>query len=114
MNAEEREVEQFLNEFKQKMEVFSIVFLDREKNLQTLLDLEIVEANRKEILKELKVKDYLRGPTHDQYGGRPFWEFGKAVKGKELYIKITMGTQNKPVICISFHIAEFKIKYLIK
>ena len=47
MNAEEREVEQFLNEFKQKMEVFSIVFLDREKNLQTLLDLEIVEANRK-------------------------------------------------------------------
>ena len=114
MNTKKVAVEQCLNAFKQKMEVFDVVFLNREKNLQALLDLEIVRASRKERLKELKATDYYKGPTADQFGGENLWEFGKTIKGKEVYIKITMGRQNKPVICISFHLAEHKIKYPFK
>ncbi|MGR3301904.1 MAG: hypothetical protein ACUZ8I_05310 [Candidatus Scalindua sp.] len=58
-----------MNDFKQKMKVFDVVFLNREKNLQALLDLEIVKASRKEKLKELKAIDYYKGPTKDQFGG---------------------------------------------
>jgi hypothetical protein len=86
-------------------------FLNREKNLQALLDLEIVRASRKEYLKALTTKDYFNGPIADQFGGRELWEFGKKIKGKEVYIKVSMGPVNKPVICISFHLAERKIKY---
>lgn len=114
MDTKKEGVEQFLNDFKQKMEVFDVVFLNREKNLQALLDLEIVRASRKEMLKELKVTDYYKGPTTDQFGNEDLWEFGKSLKSKEVYIKITMGKQSKPVICISFHLAEFKIKYPFK
>jgi len=111
MKVTEEEVNLFLNEFKQKMEIFDVIFLNREKNLQALLDLEIVRANRSAYLKALKTKDYFNGPTPDQFGGRELWEFGKKIKGKEVYIKVSLGTVNKPVICISFHLAERKIKY---
>jgi hypothetical protein len=45
------------------MEIFDVVFLNRDKNLQALIDLEITRISRKEILKELKVEDYFRGPS---------------------------------------------------
>ena len=111
MNVEENDVEAFLHDFQQKMKIFDVVFLNRDKNLQALLDLEIVRAKRREILEKLTLRNYFKGPTPDQLGGSELWEFGKIVKGKEVYIKITMGTENKPVICISFHLAEHKIKY---
>jgi len=114
LNTKKEDVAQFLDDFKQKMEVFDVVFLNREKNLQALLDLEIVKANRKERLYQLKVNDYFKGPTKDQFGGEDLWEFGMSIKGKVVYIKISMGNFNRPVICISFHLAEFKIKYPFK
>ncbi len=114
MNTVKEEVEQFLIDFKQKMDVFDVVFLNREKNLQALLDLEIVRASRQDKLKELEVSDYFNGPSKDEFGGEDLWEFGKIIKGREVYIKITMGSLNKPVICISFHLAERKIKYPFK
>jgi hypothetical protein len=46
------EVEHFLNEFKTKMRIFRIVFLDdRGKNSQALLDLEMNPMKRKEVWK---------------------------------------------------------------
>ena len=40
--------------------------------------------------------------------------FGKDVKGREVYIKITLGYQNGQTICISFHIAEHPMNYPFK
>ena len=40
--------------------------------------------------------------------------FGKDFDGKQLYIKIAMGSPNSKTICISFHIAEKPIKYKFK
>ena len=112
--ATQSEVESFLNTFKAKMEVFNVVFINRNKNLQALIDLEITRVSRKEILKELKVEDYYRGPTKDADRGPDLWEFGRLYKQKEIYIKITMGVMNKPVICMSFHLAERPIEYTYK
>jgi hypothetical protein len=39
------------------------------------------------------------------------WVFGKIVRAQEIYIKITMGIAGGSAICISFHIAEFPMKY---
>lgn len=114
--ASKAEVQHFLDDFHAKLGVFGIVFEDREKNMQALLDLEITGRERLEHIKKLKAEDYFAGPTKDTNEiSRPdYWEFGKVVKGKEVYIKINMGFANKQVICISFHIAEREIKYSFK
>ena len=109
-------VEKFLKEFKTKLNIWGIVFRDdRGKNAQTLLDLEITPNKRKEIISKLEVTDYSQGPIEEiLYGGSDMWVFGKKVKKKEVYIKITMGSQNNKTICISFHIAEKQMTYPFK
>lgn len=42
------------------------------------------------------------------------WVFGIDIKGKEVYIKLSKGLPNGPVICHSFHVAERKMKYPFK
>jgi hypothetical protein len=39
------------------------------------------------------------------------WVFGKHVKKREVYIKITMGNPGDKVICISFHFSENALRY---
>lgn len=114
--SEIAEVQAFLNDFKAKLDVWGIVFRDdRPKNLQTLLTLDITQANRREILKSLNPSDFSEGPISERlHAGSDMWVFGKVVKGKEMYIKITLGLYNREVICISFHVAESKMKYPLK
>ena len=98
------------------MGVWGILFRDeRGKNAQALLDFEITRAKREEILIELEVENYSEGPLDEKlYQGANMWVFGKMVKGKEVYIKITMGFQGAQVLCISFHLAERKMSYPYK
>ena len=100
-------VDKFLKEFKDKARVFGIIFrIDRKKNMQALLDLEISAIMR---------EDYYKGPTEDKlnYMGE-LWEFGKSVDKKEVYIKISKGTGANSPICVSFHLAERKIEHPFK
>jgi competence CoiA-like predicted nuclease len=94
--ASKQEVQQYLKELKVKMEIFGILFLDdRGKNQQTLHDLEISPAKRKEIISSLKAEDYSQGPLDEKmHGILPMWVFGKQVKQKEVYIKVSMGIVN--------------------
>jgi len=109
------EVEDFLRQFRVKMKIWDILFLSREKNIQTLTDLEITSAQRKKIIEDLEYKDYSEGPLEDKMmGGASMWVFGKIIKKREIYIKITLGKANLSVICISFHIAEHPIKFPLK
>jgi hypothetical protein len=83
--ASKQEVQQYLKELKVKMEIFGILFLDdRGKNQQTLHDLEISPAKRKEIISSLKAEDYSQGPLDER------------------------------AVCISFHIAEHPMNYPLK
>ncbi len=114
--ATRQEVDSFLKDFHQKMKIYDIRFRDdRGKNLQALLDLEIPAALRETIISSLSISDYIEGPNVDTLNcGAPLWVFGKIVKKKEIYIKISMGEPNRNVICISFHAALHKLNYPFK
>ncbi len=110
------EIKAFLQDFHIKMDIWGIIMRDdRGKNTQTLLDLEITKDYRNKVLKELEADDYSEGPLEEKiHNGADMWVFGKLVKGKEIYIKITIGVPGSKVICISFHTAEYKMNYPFK
>ena len=109
----ESEVATFLNDFKEKMKFWDVLFRDdRGKNSQALVDLEIRPLERKAILNAIETRDYSEGPLEEKmYGGADMWVFGKTIKKKEVYIKITIGPMGSSVICISFHLAQHKMNY---
>ena len=110
------DVKAFLNQFNIKAEVFGIVFRDdRLKNSEALLQLSISQLQREMIVKSLLPQDYVEGPVIDALNQQgEMWVFGKDVKGREVYIKITLGYENCQTICISFHIAEYPLIYPFK
>ena len=112
----ELEVATFLNDFKEKMKFWDVLFRDdRGKNTQALVDLEIRPIERNAILNAIETRDYSEGPLEEKmYGGEDMWVFGKTIKKKEVYIKITIGPMGSSVICISFHLAQHKINYPLK
>lgn len=106
-------VKSFLVEFKATMSAFGIIYADRDKNTQTLADLEITAKFRDTVLAELAFEDYCQGPlTNDQFGTSPMWVFGVSVKTQEVYIKITVLPTKS--FCISFHISEYPLEYPFK
>jgi len=109
----ESEVGAFLKDFKVKMKIWDVLFRDdRGKNLQALIELEITPSERKKVLEQIEIKDFSEGPLIENlYGGAEMWVFGKTVRKKEVYIKITMGVINSSVLCISFHLAQHKMQY---
>lgn len=111
-----QDVEIYLKEFKVKIEIFGILFLDdRGKNFKTLQDLDITPNMRKQLIKTLTIENYSQGPLKEKmHRILPMWVFGKTVKNKEVYIKVSMGIENSNAICISFHLAEHPIKYPYK
>ena len=110
------EVKAFLEQFNIKAQVFGIRFRDdRPKNRETLLQLEITHLQREMIVKNLQTQDYVEGPDVDILNKEgEMWVFGKDVKGREVYIKITLGYENGQTICISFHLAESPLQYPFK
>ena len=110
------EVKAFLDQFNIKAQVFGIRFRDdRPKNMETLLQLEITHVQREMVVKSLHVEDYVEGPVIDVLNKEgEMWVFGKDVKGREVYIKITLGYENGQTICISFHIADHPLDYPFK
>ena len=110
------EVSEFLRFFKEKMKIWDVLFRDdRGKNTQTLADLELRPIDRNKVLEKLAVEDYSQGPLEEtMYGGTAMWVFGKEVKKSEIYIKITLGLAGGSVLCISFYIAEYPMRYPFK
>lgn len=110
------EIKGFLSDFKQKLKVYGVVYHRSDDNTQTIADLDINPVDRKDVLLSLHYLDFYKGPNPDQYDpyGSPVWEFGKVVKKKEVYIKISLGTSGKPVVCKSFHFPKRIIKYPFK
>jgi hypothetical protein len=77
--------------------------------------LEITPNQRKETISNLKIENYSKGPIEETMRNiAPMWVFGKTIKNKEIYIKISLGKENTNAICISFHIAEYELEYPYK
>jgi hypothetical protein len=67
------------------------------------------------ILEALEIKDYSKWQLEVRlFDVADMWVFGKIVKKKEVYIKITIGAMDSGVICISFHLAQYKMNYPLK
>lgn len=115
MKATKEDVQRFLNQMKEKIKVFGIMYRDdRGKNAQALINLEITPKYRDSVIINLEVEDYSEGPVIDTlYRCGEMWVFGKDVKGQEVYIKITLG-KGTSAMCISFHIAERPMNYPFK
>ncbi len=109
----EQEVEAFLRQFKPKFNLWGILFLNRDKNVEALKFLGITPQGREQIIKEIEVGDYVE-TIQDAMSYGEMWVFGKDYDETELYIKISMGDPSNKTICISFHIAEFPLKYALK
>lgn len=110
------EVEEFLRAFHMKLKTWGVVFRDdRSKNAQALLDLEMTSNKRIEILETIVTADYSKGPLEDTLNKKQeMWVFGKTVKNREIYIKITLGFPGTRTICVSFHPAEHSMTYPFK
>ncbi len=114
--ATRSEVEKFLSQFKVKLDIWGIIFLDvRERNMQALADLNISRFERLDEIRTIQVEHYSEGPIRDVLNDyAEMWVFGKDVNGIETYIKITLGKPNLKTICISFHQAEHPMNYPLK
>lgn len=110
------ELEQFLIQLKEKIKVFGIVFRPRDKNLDSLAELDIRAADRETYIMQLSIEHYYAGPKKDVVTPEKpdYYEFGLTIKKREVYIKLSLGLKNKPVDCMSFHIAERPIHYRLK
>ena len=85
-------------------------FADREKNLKSMAQLELLLSDAAQILKSLKPEDYVTGPLADERG-RSFtwWVFGPFHHtGKQLYVKIGFNDRNI-LHCLSLHEAEYPL-----
>ena len=71
------EVQKFLEEFKTFANVFDIFVIDTEKNIKDLLNLGLTANIRKDIILNLEVENYYRGPNKDRDLPKfDVWEFG--------------------------------------
>ena len=116
------EIEAFLKEFKEKAKVFGITYnIEKEENIQTLLDLELPGKARDRYIINLKAEDYCKGPEPNDYDhdDGPVWIFGVGIKRKgkgqkiPIYIKIYI-SRAFGTFCISFHIAKYELHFPYK
>ena len=90
-------------------------FAEREKGLDTIARLGITIPQAKEEILGLTYQDYYRGPIPDKdRKGEEFWEFGKAISGEEIFIKLKTESKHGVAICFSFHIPDKTIEYPYK
>jgi hypothetical protein len=114
--ANRSEVTEFLNLFKGCVNLQRYSIRDRDKNIQTLIDLGINPNERIEIMLSLVPEDYVKGPEPDKMeSDKEVWIFGKKHSGGEIYIKLRVVEDTKHrgfrALVWSFHPAEKKMHY---
>jgi len=97
------------------------IFLgNRKKNFETLLELGLKYSHVKQDILGLTPKEYSEGPLLDKdqinYKDEFFWIFGKNIQNKLIYIKLKIRKTNKyeEAVCMSFHIAEYQMKFPLR
>ena len=109
-----QDVRDFLLEFKRVATGGSgIDIVPRAEIRPTLARLGITKANLEEILLWLSVTDYCQGPKPDRDRPGNLWIFGREIECHEVYIKLKVAQVGNRRIakCISFHIAQYPLRY---
>ena len=114
-DAQPWQVTLFLFQFKKfAQNIFK--FYPREESLDTIARLGITIPQAKNEILGLTYEDYYRGPipdTDSRKGGK-YWEFGKLIRGQEIFIKLKTVSEHSVAVCFSFHIPERQIEYPFK
>lgn len=109
------EADAFLLDIKQKIAKDTLSFMNRPKNAQCLANLGITPTIQRAIIEDLAADDYCSGPDADEkYPWKEVGVFGSNYNGTELYIKFSIGVTGAPVVCLSFHEAEYPMRYKFK
>jgi hypothetical protein len=116
----EEEVSRFLTKCKIAANLnFELEFNKKNKETISILGFTIEDV-KTEIL-NLKVEDFISGHKPDYHGYKGyFWEFGKIIQNREIYIKIKIkdfnsdGDKQYTNYCISFHFAEQPLVFQFK
>lgn len=112
-----KRVDQFLEDMKSTINQRGYAFDgNREKNRDTLLELDLPRKERDKALLSLSSEDYCQGPEKEERGKGSVWVFGKKIKGREIYIKLIVVRRNIGlfVICRSFHFSEHALFYPLR
>ena len=79
------------------------ILVNRDKNRNFMLEYGLLTNDIKDIILNLEVDDYYRGPEEDYAGFEgEIWIFTPTFQNIKLYIKIRLAN-NTVVICISIH-----------
>ena len=93
---------------------------NHKKNFETLIELGLKYSHVKEEILSLTPKEYSEGPLLDKdqtnYKGEYFWIFGKKIQNNLIYIKLKIRKtdEHEETVCMSFHIAEYQMKFPLK
>ena len=79
------------------------ILINRDKNRNFLLEYGLLINNIKDIILNLEINDYYKGPEKDEAGFEgEIWVFTPTFQNIKLYIKIRLNN-NTLVVCISIH-----------
>ena len=82
------------------------VFVDNPRNLGYDID-DIAGC-----LRTLSIAEYSQTLVdRDDFNPPLLYVFGKMVEGRTIYIKLKIKSENKKVVCVSFHYAEYDMNY---
>lgn len=108
------DVKNFLNSMNVKIDIYGMVFAERQRCQETMRMLGINAIVAKSIIKTLEATDFSKYFDDTTQWGCDLWAFGKDINGEEIYIKIGVGLPNRQTVCVSFHKADFPIQYPFK
>lgn len=103
-------ISQYIEKIKLCVEKGHLTFAPRDKNVQFMREYGLTEDDIKDIILDLDVTNYFRGPNKDHnslYEG-DIWEFKyklEIYKILDLYIKVRYNPPEE-LVCISFHLDE--------
>ena len=110
-DAKRDQIVPFLKEFKALMSIDKFFVMNRDKNLQALIEMGLTQTNRTSEIYSLTPENYISGPEEDRNQPGEIWVFGKTIHENRVYIKLKIADTGSGKIakCLSFHPAEFEI-----
>jgi hypothetical protein len=115
LESTEESIAKFLMDFKKLITTKHFLWVQRIEKNKSIVELGL---NRKAVESELlslSVTNYCSGPHPDKDLSKPgmVWKFGTEIDGYDVYIKLKIAEFNggKLAVCISFHKAEFPLRF---
>lgn len=114
--ASKIEVDEFLRDVRATLEYGSFYFADRDKNLDAMSKMGMVEWDVRAVLEGLNSCHYCEGPLPDLDRAGDVWIFGRRYEGWDLYVKLKLepkpGKQTVLLVkVLSFHPQEHPLAF---